>query len=108
MSKNPTKNQDTGKNYENMDDVLQELVLIRKLLIIILVKLGSDSGEIGKAIDISPRTLRDWISFNGIVATIEKTEQKEMKRGKRKAEKRIKTVMEEKTKSISDKVESEP
>lgn len=108
MSKNPNKNQDIEKHYENLDDVLQELVLIRKLLIFMLVKLGSDSGEIGKAIDVSPSTLRNWISFNGIVSIMEKTEQKEKKRGKRKAKKGSKTVMEEKTEPLSDKTESEP
>jgi len=50
----------------NPDAVLSELKAVKQLLVILLAKLGSDSREIGDAIGVEPRRVREWISFNGI------------------------------------------
>ena len=56
------------------DALLAELTTIRKLLAILLTKLGSDSGEIGAALGIDPRRIRDWISFTTIKRISESTD----------------------------------
>lgn len=47
-------------------EILDELVTIKRLLVILLTKFGSDSGEIGTALGIAPRTIRDLVSFKAI------------------------------------------
>ena len=66
MPKNGKKT-DSNQNAGNLDKaILKELALIRKLLVLLTVKLGSDSPEISTALRIPQRTLRDWVSFGGI------------------------------------------
>lgn len=67
-----TKNDETSINKE----ILNELVTIKRLLIILLTKFGSDSGEIGAALGISPRTVRDLISFKAIKKIADKPDKK--------------------------------
>jgi len=50
--------------------IAKELVLIRQLLTLLVVKLGADSNEIGMATGTPPRTVRDWIPFRKIAKVI--------------------------------------
>ena len=56
----------------NYSELLDELRTIKQLLVILLAKLGSDSGEIGKALKVEPRRVRDWISFNEVERVVDK------------------------------------
>jgi len=60
----------------NPDAVLSELKAIKQLLVILLTKLGSDSGEIGDALGLDPRRIREWVSFKGIKRRSEKNDKK--------------------------------
>ena len=60
--------------------LIDELKTVKQLLVILLAKLGSDSGEIGKALGVDPRRIREWISFNGIERVVERAS-KRQKRG---------------------------
>lgn len=105
-SKKSRPNTEFLQNFRS-DEIIEELSTLKKLVMVLLAKLGSDSSEIGKAIGVPPRTLRDWVSFNGIESILENAEQKEKKGVKRKTKKANKVVMEEKTDPVSDKAESE-
>jgi hypothetical protein len=48
------------------DALIAELVLLRKLMLLLLAKLGSDSDEIGMALGVPSRTVRNWLSFNQV------------------------------------------
>ena len=71
----------------NPDAVLNELKAVKQLLVILLAKLGSDSREIGDALGMEPRRIREWISFNGIKRISEEVDKKTNKSIKRIAEK---------------------
>lgn len=105
-SKKIKPNSVTSAQEFNSDELIKELSTIRKLIVILLVKLGSDSGEIGKALDIPPRTLRDWISFNGIDQITQESDQKENKSKKQKPKKIKKTKIEEKPEPITSTTEN--
>jgi hypothetical protein len=87
----PTKDTNPNNNINDQklefDAVLSELVTIKQLLAILLAKLGSDSGEIGEALRVDPRRIRDWISFNGIERIPERSEKKVDKGKKRSSDK---------------------
>jgi hypothetical protein len=82
--------------------VLEELVVIKQLLVILLTKLGSDSGEIGDALGLEPRRVREWISFNGIMQIQNKTDKKPDK-AKKRASKRAEQDKETKLLEEADK-----
>lgn len=48
------------------DELVTELRSIKMLLVLLLAKLGSQSGEIAKAMGISDSTLRNWISLRDV------------------------------------------
>ncbi len=46
--------------------ILKELDAVKRLMILLLVKLGSDSKEIGMALDISDAQIRQIISMRKV------------------------------------------
>ena len=80
--------------------VLSELKLIRQLLLILLAKLDSDSGEIGEALGLEPRRIREWISFNGIQKFHGEIGKKESKSKSKSKSKRTPSLSKEKVKPI--------
>jgi hypothetical protein len=68
-----TKKAANNGRDSDYSELLGELRTIKQLLVILLAKLGSDSGEIGKALRVEPRRVRDLISFNEIERVIDRT-----------------------------------
>lgn len=82
-------NSDNASNKELVPDtVLDELVTIKQLLVILLAKLGSDSSEIGEALGVNPRRIREWVSFKRVKRISEKTDKK-IDKAKRKISPKI-------------------
>jgi hypothetical protein len=48
------------------DDLLKELEAIRRLIVLLLAKLGSDSKEIAMALDIDSSTVRGWLPMRKV------------------------------------------
>ena len=89
--------------------ILKELILIRRLIVFLVAKLGSDSGEIGVALGIPPRTLRDWVSFSAIVRSNEKADNKESKgkKGTKRISKETKTEEDKGTELTTEELNKE-
>lgn len=57
------------------NEVLAELTEIKKLVVLLLAKLGSGSAEIADALDRAPSGVRNWLSFNKVVKIAEKDDE---------------------------------
>jgi hypothetical protein len=93
MASDKANNAKKSSDVES-EEILNELRVIKPLLVILLAKLGSDSGEIGKALRAEPRRIRDWISFNEVERVFDK-KGKGRKRGVEEADVEVNPVMEE-------------
>lgn len=71
MAKDKANNENKSSDAKS-EELLNELRVVKQLVVILLAKLGSDSGEIGKALGIEPRRIREWVSFNGIERVTER------------------------------------
>jgi DNA-directed RNA polymerase specialized sigma24 family protein len=49
------------------DALLKELVALRRLVVLLLAKLGSDSKEIAMALDVDSSTVRGWMPMRKVV-----------------------------------------
>jgi DNA-directed RNA polymerase specialized sigma24 family protein len=49
------------------DAVLKELEAMRRLMVLLLAKLGADSNEIAMALDVAPTTVRNWLPMRKVV-----------------------------------------
>lgn len=57
----------TPRTNDNLSSKLvEEMVLVRKLLVLLLVKLGSDSKEIATALGVGESTIRTWLPMRAI------------------------------------------
>jgi hypothetical protein len=92
MPTNNGKKTDAKKSSMNANEaILKELILIRRLMLFLIAKLGSDSPEISTALQIPERTLRNWISFGGIDRSNRRMDNKEgneITKASKKAKKR--------------------
>ena len=51
---------------ENDTKILKELDAVKRLMILLLIKLGSDSNELGMALGVSDATIRQMISMRKV------------------------------------------
>ena len=59
-------NKSTPQNSPDLESLNAEIITIKKLFVLMLVKLGSNSKEIANAIGVAEQTVRSWIPMRQI------------------------------------------
>jgi hypothetical protein len=66
MTAKPKRSSGELRDTEALQEILTEVEAVKRLMVLLLAKLGSDSNEIAMALGVAPTTIRSWIPMRRV------------------------------------------